>query len=128
SYTEINLSTNVAYGRVVTADNSGGVSGLSNSAPTYTFAAPPIGSTWPLVWATSTTVQWMDDGNAAGTAYQAFISTDSAFLVAASSNTLNTNATFTGLTSNATYYFHVKAQNGDGFNTGYDLTITTDTP
>ena len=41
TYNEVGLSTNVAYGRVVTAVNAGGESALSASATTYTFASIP---------------------------------------------------------------------------------------
>jgi hypothetical protein len=127
SYTEIGLSTNTAYGRVVSAVNGAGLeSGLSLAATTYTLAASPTGSSFVGVFTTSITVQW-NTSDPAGTAYQAILSTDPAFGILTTSSTLNTNAAFTGLVGGTTYYVHVRAQNGDGFNTAFDVTLTTTT-
>ena len=127
-YEETGLSTNTAYGRVVTAMIGPIETGLSNSATTYTLAAIPSGSALAGVFTTSVAFQWNANDNPTGTQYQSFIDTQPSFATAVSSLTLNTSAVHTPLTSNTTYYLRVRARNGDGFNTDYDASTTTVTP
>ncbi len=61
--------------------------------------------------ATSDSFTWVDSLNPAGTLYHAQAATDEAFSsTAASSDTYNLSAVFSGLSANATYYFRVSAE------------------
>ena len=126
---EIGLSTNTAYGRFVTATVGGTEGGLSNGATTYTLAMPPVNSTLVAVTTTSIAMNWSANTNPAGTRFNAQLSLISDFsTVTATSATLNAQAVFPSLTSNATYYLRVQAQNGNAVATAYDLMLTTVTP
>ena len=62
-YTETNLSTNTAYGRVVAAVDGGVQGALSNSATTYTAAAVPGQPSFSNVSYSSFTVTWSTNTN-----------------------------------------------------------------
>jgi fibronectin type 3 domain-containing protein len=127
SYDDVNLSTNTAYGRVVTAVNAGGQSALSNSATAYTLAAIPGQGVPSNVSYTSFTVTWSANQNPGATLYDVSFSTDSSFATAVSTpaaNFLGTTTSFINLIPSTTYYFHVRAINGDGFDTSFSATLS----
>ena len=128
NWIETGLSTNTSYGRQVTAIVNSIESGLSNSATTYTFAAPVLGSELTGITPTTVGLTWNANGNPAGTLFTAELSVQANFATVTTSATVITTATFSGLLSNATYYLHAKSQNGDGFATAFDTTLSTITP
>ena len=118
------LSDNVTYYAEVEAVNNDSVpTGFTNFGSTPTLAelpAPPAGSTFTAVAATGLTLNW-SSGTAgtgyspSGTAYIAQVSTMATFVpLAASSQTFNLHAAFTGLSANDTYYAQVEALNSAG--------------
>jgi len=125
SWIETGLSTNTAYGRAATAIVGSFESHLSNSATVYTFAMPPTNSQVGIVTPISIDLSWSGNTNPNGTSYQVYGSTSIGFVATTSSFTVANTATLSNLTSNTTYYLHVKAQNGDGIDTAYDITLST---
>ncbi|MBI4371160.1 MAG: fibronectin type III domain-containing protein, partial [Elusimicrobia bacterium] len=108
------------------AINAGGVeTGFTSALSTATPAATPVAAAPSGVAASSITANWGANGNAAGTLYQARISTDSFTTVNASSQTANTSATFTGLSADTTYYFQVRALANDGAATAFTALPST---
>ena len=125
---ETGLSTNTAYGRVVTVTVGIVQSALSDSATVYTLADAPARSSITVVTTVSAALTWSVATNPNGTSYQALISEQSNFVSFVSSTTVLSTATFNNLLSNATYYLEVRALNGDGFPTAYDVVQDTVTP
>src|SRR5207237_5034779 len=68
------------------------------------------------------------NNNPGGTHFQPALSVGPTFASSTTLDTTTTAATFTSLQSNATYYVKVKARNGDGIDTVYDVTLSTLTP
>ncbi|MFA6029092.1 MAG: fibronectin type III domain-containing protein [Elusimicrobiota bacterium] len=79
---------------------------------TVTLALAPLAQA-PDVFATSMTVRWGDNGNAAGTEYFAERATDAGFTtgLADSGWVAALSQDFAGLAPNATYYLRVRARN-----------------
>ncbi len=132
SYLETGLSTNTAYGRVVSAVLSGVESDLSAGVTTYTKAATPGQPAFSNVMFTSFTATWPVNGNPAGTRYEISSSTDSNFSGAVSTpvvfaDNFTTNSTdFLSLTPGTTYYVRLRAINGDDqFTTAFSVTGST---
>ncbi|MBI4370753.1 MAG: fibronectin type III domain-containing protein, partial [Elusimicrobia bacterium] len=108
------------------AINAGGVeTGFTSALSTATPAATPVAAAPSGVAASSITANWGANGNPIGTAYLAQISTDSFATVNASSQTLNTNTAFLGLTANTTYYFQVRAVGHNGQATAFTALAST---
>ncbi|MFC1522486.1 fibronectin type III domain-containing protein [Elusimicrobiota bacterium] len=123
SFTEYSLSTNTAYGLIVS-----GVSGpyegtLSDQVTYYTLASPPTGFALVDVFLTSVTVSWGANTNPNGTIYNAKI-----WEITGSTTTLSVTSTtivFADLDSGDTYYMTVEAQNGNSLVTASDITLST---
>lgn len=121
AWQETGLSPNAQYIRAVLASNPSGPSPLSQSATVYTLANPPAGLSVSNVTPSSVTVSWGLNNNPNGTRFGVGYSTDSNYLVSVTTP-INYASAFTGVTtaffglsSGATYYFHVWAYNGDQF-------------
>ena len=119
---------------MVTAVNAGGQSALSGSATTYTLAAIPGQPAPSSVSYTSFTVTWSANQNPAGTRYEVSFSTDSAFVHSQSRRRSRsarpspaTRLPLFNLIPATTYYFRVRAANGDGFLTAFSTTNSTAT-
>ena len=98
---------------------------LSGGPAQATLALPPIAapSPFPTVSASSIKVAWANNGDQPDTAYLAEISLSANFsLIAASSGTRNTFATFSALPIDALYYARVRAISRSGTPTA-DLII-----
>jgi hypothetical protein len=126
-YTETGLSTNTAYGRRVTAVVSAVESGLSASATTYTQAAVPGTPSFSGIGSSSVTISWSANNNPTSTPYQIDQSTSGNFLgfttpVAFAANLTVATTNILGLTSGSTYYYRVRARNGDSVVTVYSST------
>ncbi|MCM2303616.1 MAG: S8 family serine peptidase [Elusimicrobia bacterium] len=83
------------------------------SATTLTDLVAPINPQFSGATVSSMRFDWNGAGNPAGIVYNADASTSPAFAGAVlSSATRNQHATFTGMTTNASYYFRVQATGG----------------
>jgi hypothetical protein len=125
NWTQIGLSINTAYGGRVSAVNSGGESALTDTATTYTFAAPPIAQIVTSVGISSATVVWGASQNPSSTYFTLQASPDSFTSISESSRTFRSTATLTSLLPNTSWYFRVKAENGQGTFTTYAATVST---
>jgi hypothetical protein len=124
SYTQTGLSTNTAYGALVSAVNGGGESKLTKLTTTYTLADEAqgpfvieIGS----VTNKSAALTWNPDTNPAGTDYIVDYWTIKESTKAAKAtkpftlkNRLAPAYDVTGLTANTTYFFEPRAENHAG--------------
>ena len=121
------LAPNTSYYLRVQARNSAGLAGSYVLAgATHTLAAAPGGSVFQSVQTTGFTLEWSAGGNPAGTRYEAQVATTASFgNVNASSVTLSTSASFSGLLSAATFYARVRAYNGNGTATAFDTAVST---
>lgn len=126
-YEEGGLQGNALTSRIVRAFN---VIGSSDAVAgsTYTFTAAPVSPAVSGVGASTAGFTWAS-GNAAGTTFVADIASGpfASTPLLRSSVTLNTSATFEGLTANTTHYFRVKARSYDNQDTAYTTEIATPT-
>ncbi|MFH1353232.1 MAG: FG-GAP-like repeat-containing protein [bacterium] len=128
SYTDVGLSTNTAYTYRVYYRNCDGVKTGYEEETKYTLAVEPLAGPFTGVSSGSLTANWFANGNPSGTLYTVECSSISAGgSIFGSSGTFNTNAVFDSLDSNTTYYFQVKAENGNSVETGYAILGTTST-
>jgi len=129
TWTETGLSTNTAYNRRVVAFSVDNVS-TSTALTKYTLAAPPIGLTAVEVNITSFTLSWDSNTNPSSTRFELSMSTDdfiTAFStpVPLSAALTATTTALLNLASDTTYYFRVRAYNGDNAPTGFTTTAST---
>jgi len=135
SFTEPNLSTNTAYGRVVSAMLSGVQSPLSAAVTTYTDAAVPGQPVPSSVSYTSFTVTWSTNTNPDTTPFEVSYSTANDFSGVVSTpvafpppSSFTSNTTdFVGLTPGTTYYVRVRAENGNWIPTAFSTYGSTTT-
>ncbi|MFH1958039.1 MAG: FG-GAP-like repeat-containing protein [bacterium] len=128
SYTDVGLSTNTAYAYRVYYRNYDGVITDCIERSTYTLAVNPLAGAFADIFISSIAVNWFANGNPSWTWYTVECSSISAGgSIFGSSVTLNTSAVFGSLDANATYYFQVKAENGNGVETGYVILGATST-
>ncbi len=130
-WAETGLSTNTAYGRKVEAFASF-LSSASAPISVYTLAAPPAASSVAQVSSYSVTLSWEPNSNPGNTVYEVSRSTDN---FSASFSTpvpyglsyAGTSYSAEGLSPETTYYFRVRAYNGDGIPTAFDAVVSTAT-
>lgn len=123
TFARTGLSTNTAYGVRIGAVDATGPGPLSAPVTAYTLAAPPTVSTFTAVYLSSLTLSWSVNGNPGGTLYEVHRSTDNIAFVLLSTQTAATlSDTQIG---NATFYYKVRARNGDGLATAFDVTLST---
>ena len=110
------LIPNTTYFLFVNACAAGACSSYSAVGSTITLAnAPALPSTFSNVSPVGLTISFSANGNPTGTSYTVQISTNPTFSpIVNSSITLLTQATFTGLASNMTYYLQALATNFAG--------------
>ena len=103
--------------------NTAGDSGYTTPLSTITLAAVPGAPTQGDASASELTARWSASGNGPGTVYTFEFDDDPAFgSIDASSTTLNSSATVTGLLGNSRYYGRVRALGHRG-----DLTVNSST-
>ncbi|MBI5245837.1 MAG: right-handed parallel beta-helix repeat-containing protein, partial [Elusimicrobia bacterium] len=137
SWDEVGLATNTQYGRQVRGRNAVTFfpSILSPSASFYTYAAQPgtPANPFPQVELTTVTVTWLDNGNPGYTEYFVQASTASNFTgtlfypPAGAAWLTQISTAVVGLSSATVYYFEVRARNGDGVLTAFQLLGNTTT-
>ncbi len=126
SWWQFGLATNTAYGPYfVQAFNSSGTVD-SASVTRYTHAAAPFGMSTSSVHQTSGTVSWQSS-NPGNTAFDLQRSTEAGTGYASIVSTTATSYTDTGLTAAATYWYRVRASNGDAVATAFASTASLTT-
>jgi len=114
---ESNLSPNTSYSRFAQVYNS--VSTANSGAATkYSFAVPPSSLTLNVISRTKVLSQW-NSVNPSNTNYQLQRSTVSSFSVFTLYTTTASSVLDVGLSPNKTYYYRVRALNGDGVLTAF---------
>ncbi|MBN1621627.1 MAG: T9SS type A sorting domain-containing protein [Endomicrobiales bacterium] len=130
-WTETALSVNTEYTRYCEAYNLTG-SSASNVDMKYTLARPPT-STYVLnVGAYTAGLEWYPNLDPGWTAWGILQSTDNFNLNVStalqfSDNIVSTTHTVTGLQPLTTYWFMVRAYNGNGIPTTFDIVVETTT-
>ncbi|TBR22747.1 hypothetical protein EPO15_07240 [bacterium] len=126
AFVHAGLTANETSGIAVSAVNVTGEGPPSPSAVKTTLAMPPTGSSAAVVTANSVTLGWGANGNPSGTVYEVQSTTEGgSFAFAGNFN--NVGATLSGLTSDTTWQFRVRAQNQDAVLTAFDAVVTTRT-
>lgn len=127
AFIQIKLSTNTAYSGRVSAVNAGGESALATSVTTYTLAAPPAYQAIAWAGVSSAAVNWAMNQNPTGTFFTLELSVNNFSSVSASSRTAVSTAAFTSLLPNTSYYFRVKAENGQAIASAYTPAVSSPT-
>jgi hypothetical protein len=113
SFTQTSLSANTSYQAYVVAVGSGGVV-LSSSVVRYTSAWVPSGLVVTSATQDTSALNWSPNGNPEpGTSYEIQTATESGFTTPASVIVSTSGGTLTDLLPSTTYYFRVRARNGD---------------
>ncbi|MDI6641818.1 MAG: fibronectin type III domain-containing protein, partial [Elusimicrobiota bacterium] len=131
-YTEPGLSVNTAYGRYVRAFNTTGLGDLSPKTTVHTLANPPAGLTVTDVTYNSISLSWSANDNPFGTRYEVSQSTDNFVTnfstpITLADNYISVSAEIDSLTANTTYWFRVRAFNGDNLGTAFSNIVSTKT-
>ncbi len=116
----------------IIASNSFGASTASIFITSYTLANPPASLRFNTVNANNVSISWSSNTNPSSVIYEISLSTDD-FVFASgistptpfSSALTSTSASISSLSSGGTYYFRVRARNGDGVVTSFAASITT---
>lgn len=125
-YLETGFTPNAAVTRYGEAFNLQG-SSFSASLTVYTQADPPASSQFVAVASTTLSLSWNGQGNPAGTVYQVQYDNNAAFTNPFAVSGAALSATLSNLTPNTHYWVRVRAQNGDGVFTAFDVTLSTKT-
>jgi len=124
TWIETALSTNTAYSRKVAASNTAGAS-TSSAVIAYTLAALPASLAVQGVVGSSVTLSWSANTNPSSTQYR--VSYWQITGSTATSTVSVASATVPSLSENTTYYFAVRALNGDSILTSYSNIVSTKT-
>lgn len=119
------LLANTSYQNYVQAFNAVGTSS-SAAAARFTSAFPSSGTAVANVQFSSLSVSWALNGNPAATVFYLERSTDNSSYAQVSSGAVASYAD-SGLFDNTTYFYRVRAANGDGVLTAYDGPVSTRT-
>lgn len=127
SFLDAGLLPNTTYGILIRAVNLTGEGALTAPATAQTHARPPTSTAISTVFIDSVTLSWSANANPAETRFAFERSTDgvSFSLVA---TTVAVSAADVNLVGDSTYYYRVRAINGDGVSTSYDATVSTFVP
>ncbi len=123
STVESGFTANVAVTRILRAGNASGVSPPTSPITVYTLAQTPNNLSAPSVGLDRAVLQWQENGNPAGTRYRLERSNNGVSYVPV---TLITTTTYqdTGLAQLTTYYYRVRALNGDDIPSAPSTAIT----
>jgi hypothetical protein len=119
SWTETGLTANTAYTRKARATDGFNTTGDSSTRTIYTLANSPTTLVVNSVTTVSIDLSWDVNSNPLGTAFALERSPDgvSGFIVVSTTTASSFNDT--GLALSTTYFYRVRAINGDGFTTVY---------
>ncbi len=121
------LTPDTGYYFRVQAASGSAQSAFTALGSTYTLAEAPSGTQVPLVSSTSAALQWQGDGNPAGAGYQVWRDVNPAFPSPVITSVSGTSDIEEGLSPSTTYYFEVRAVNGDGVATAFDAAVSAAT-
>lgn len=121
---ETSLLPNRPISRTIEAENANGTSAPTGPQTVYTLAAIPTNVSFSLVGSTSVSLSWLANGNPAGTLYRLERSIDDVAYVGVSTAT-SLSRTDSGLVQLTTYYYRVRAINGDGLVTSPTASVST---
>ncbi|MBI4669782.1 MAG: fibronectin type III domain-containing protein, partial [Elusimicrobia bacterium] len=124
---EKGLAVNAPYGRVLRAFDAQGEAQSSFVAQRHTLARPPMNLEVSSVTETRASLAWQENGNSTSTIYAVFRSPDGQAYSEVASGITVTTFTAAGLNHSTTYYFKVRAENGDGVTTSFTQVVSTRT-
>lgn len=134
SLTVGNLNPNILVTARLTAFNGIGASTATNTISTHTLAVAPSSPSFSSVDTRQLSVSWLANGNSTFTLYELSQSTDNFVFaagistpVAFSSSFSAATVTVTGLSPGTTYFFRVRARNGDGVIAAFGASNSTAT-
>jgi len=127
SFTDTGLAPNTENGIRVRAVGGSGPGALTFATTRYTLASPPAGTAISDVHIDSLTVTWTYNGNIIGTRWEVQQSTDGASY-AVVLDTQSTEYHPFGLLGDTTHYFRVRAINGNGLPSPFDVAVSTYLP
>lgn len=129
-FIETALSTNTLYSRELVAINSAGIS-TSSVVSAYTLADAPSGIAFGGTSTSTVYLTWNANTNPASTSFEVSYTTTAGFAAGSTISTApTTTSTFTTVASLAgqtTYYFRVRAYNGDSIATAFTTVAATAT-
>jgi hypothetical protein len=127
SLIESNLTPNTRLARTLRAGSFNGLSEPTLVQQAYSLATAPINTTITQVWFTSINLSWNANNNANGTQYRIERSEDNLNFISISHST-QTVYHDTGLQEQTTYYYRIRALNGDGLITTPSNVVSAFTP
>ncbi|MBI3298405.1 MAG: fibronectin type III domain-containing protein [Elusimicrobia bacterium] len=125
TWLQSSLSTNTAYGPYTAQTFNAGGTANSGSASRFTLAVDPAGIAVTGLSSTSVSLSWSANSNPGGTSFELERSSGSGYVFLAS--TTLTGYTDFGLLPATTYFYQVRAKNGDAVDTAYDGPVSTRT-
>jgi hypothetical protein len=130
SFLQGGLQPNTTGSLAVAAYTLSGDGPLIYSATFYTLAAPPTGLSFSSVTASSLNLIWSQSNNAFGTVFEVSMSTDDfvnsfSTPVPSSLQVTNDSTTINALNAATTYYFRLRAFNGNGIPSGFSAVAST---
>ncbi|MCG3205053.1 MAG: hypothetical protein KCHDKBKB_01770 [Elusimicrobia bacterium] len=126
SYLQIGLLPNQGVTAQVMAYNSAGGT-LSVPFTRYARANPPVNSAVTGVSDFTISLDWSENGNVGTPTYQIEYALNNSFTNSTTVQALISQSTLNNLVPDTLYYIRVRALNGDGVATSYDVTLTTRT-
>ncbi|TPW21862.1 MAG: cell wall surface anchor family protein [Elusimicrobia bacterium] len=124
SVTFAGLGTNSQQTIVVVGTNSFGGGQATPAVSTYTFAAVPSGLAVLGVTSLYVSLTWSVNGNPAGTVFELQKATDGVLYTTHSTYTV-AGATVAGLSASSSYYFQLRAFNGESAPTAFTAAVST---
>jgi hypothetical protein len=126
SYMQLSLQPNQRVTAQVGAYNNAGMT-LSTPFTRYVLANAPVNSLVTGVSDFTVGLDWSENGNVGSPTYQITYALNAGFTSATTVQTTLSQATLNNLQPETLYYIRVRALNGDGVATDFDLTLTTTT-
>lgn len=127
SFAQTGLSPNAPYGLAVAARDATGAGNLSPAATVYSAAEAPMALSITALYVSSAALSWSTGADPPGTPFSLEAERDSNGFRAAGTVTGSTQLV-TGLAGPSTWYFRVRATNGDGVTTPYAALVSAFVP
>jgi hypothetical protein len=100
---------------------------LSDPFTRYVLANPPVNSVVTGVSDFTASLDWSENGNVGTPVYQIVYALNSSFINATTVQSTLSQVTLNNLVPQTMYFIHIRALNGDGIGTAFDVTLTTTT-